>query len=31
MGIERVAALRHEIPDIRMLWENDLRFMEQYG
>ncbi len=31
MGIERVAAMRHDIPDIRLLWENDLRFMEQYG
>jgi phenylalanyl-tRNA synthetase alpha chain len=31
MGVERVAALRHAIPDIRMLWENDLRFMEQFG
>jgi phenylalanyl-tRNA synthetase alpha chain len=31
LGVERVAALRHAIPDIRMLWENDLRFMEQFG
>jgi phenylalanyl-tRNA synthetase alpha chain len=31
MGVERIAALRHDIPDIRMLWENDLRFMEQFG
>jgi phenylalanyl-tRNA synthetase alpha chain len=31
MGVERIAALRHAIPDIRMLWENDLRFMEQFG
>ena len=31
MGVERVAALRHDIPDIRLLWENDLRFLEQYG
>ena len=23
--------LRHAIPDIRMLWDNDLRFMEQFG
>ena len=30
LGVERVAALRHAIPDIRLLWENDLRFMEQY-
>jgi phenylalanyl-tRNA synthetase alpha chain len=31
MGVERIAAARHAIPDIRMLWENDLRFMEQFG
>ncbi len=31
MGVERVAALRHDIPDIRLLWENDLRFLEQFG
>ena len=31
MGVERIAAARHAVPDIRMLWENDLRFMEQFG
>jgi phenylalanyl-tRNA synthetase alpha chain len=31
LGVERVAGLRHDIPDIRLLWENDLRFMEQVG
>ena len=31
MGVERIAALRHAIPDIRWLWENDLRLMEQFG
>jgi phenylalanyl-tRNA synthetase alpha chain len=31
LGVERVAGLRHDIPDIRLLWENDLRFMEQFG
>jgi phenylalanyl-tRNA synthetase alpha chain len=31
MGVERVAALRHAVPDIRMLWANDLRVMEQFG
>jgi phenylalanyl-tRNA synthetase alpha chain len=31
LGVERVAALRHDIPDIRYLWENDIRFMEQFG
>ena len=31
LGVERIAAARHAIPDIRLLWENDLRFMEQFG
>jgi phenylalanyl-tRNA synthetase alpha chain len=31
MGVERVAALRHDIPDIRLLWENDLRFLGQFA
>jgi phenylalanyl-tRNA synthetase alpha chain len=31
LGVERVAGLRHDIPDIRLLWENDLRFMAQFG
>jgi phenylalanyl-tRNA synthetase alpha chain len=31
MGVERIAALRHAVPDIRWLWENDLRLMEQFG
>lgn len=26
MGLERIAALSHAVPDIRMLYENDLRF-----
>lgn len=30
VGIERVAMLRHGIPDIRMLYENDLRFLAQF-
>ncbi len=29
-GLERMALLRHGIPDIRMLWENDLRLLEQF-
>lgn len=29
MGIERIAMLRHGIEDIRLLYENDLRFLEQ--
>ncbi len=31
MGIERIAFLRHGIPDLRMLFENDLRMLEQFG
>ena len=30
MGIERVAMLRHEIPDIRYLYQNDLRFLNHF-
>jgi phenylalanyl-tRNA synthetase alpha chain len=28
MGVERIAALRYGIPDIRMLFDNDFRFLE---
>jgi len=30
MGIERIAMLLYQIPDIRMLFENDIRFLEQF-
>jgi phenylalanyl-tRNA synthetase alpha chain len=30
LGIDRIAAQRHGIPDIRMFWENDLRMLEQF-
>ncbi len=30
MGIERIAMLRHGIPDIRMLFDNDIRFLSQF-
>jgi phenylalanyl-tRNA synthetase alpha chain len=30
LGLERIAMLRHGIPDIRMFWENDLRFLTQF-
>jgi phenylalanyl-tRNA synthetase alpha chain len=30
LGIERIAMLRHGIPDLRLLYENDLRFLEQF-
>jgi phenylalanyl-tRNA synthetase alpha chain len=29
-GLERVAMLRHEFPDLRELWRNDLRFTRQF-
>ncbi|HVG83346.1 MAG TPA: phenylalanine--tRNA ligase subunit alpha [Vicinamibacterales bacterium] len=31
MGIERVALLKWGIEDIRLFYENDLRFLEQFG
>ncbi len=30
MGIDRIALLLHQIPDIRLLSENDVRFLEQF-
>jgi phenylalanyl-tRNA synthetase alpha chain len=30
LGLERIALLRHGIPDIRLFWENDLRFLRQF-
>ena len=30
LGLERIAMLRHGVPDIRMFWENDLRFLGQF-
>src|SRR5438067_10708168 len=29
-GIERMAALKHNVPDIRYFYENDLRFLETF-
>ena len=31
MGIERIAMLRHGVPDLRMFYDNDVRFLEQFG
>ena len=31
MGIERIAMLKHEVPDLRLFYDNDLRFVEQFG
>jgi phenylalanyl-tRNA synthetase alpha chain len=30
LGLERIAMLRHGVPDIRMFWDNDLRFLRQF-
>ena len=30
IGIERVAILRYQVEDIRLFYENDLRFLEQF-
>ena len=30
LGIERIAMLIYEIPDIRLFFENDVRFLEQF-
>ncbi len=31
MGIERIASIVYEVPDLRMLYDNDLRLLEQFG
>ena len=30
LGVERIAMLKHGIPDLRLNFENDLRFLEQF-
>jgi phenylalanyl-tRNA synthetase alpha chain len=30
MGLERTVILRHGVPDIRLLWRDDLRFLHQF-
>lgn len=30
LGIDRIAMLKHSVPDLRLLFENDLRFLEQF-
>jgi phenylalanyl-tRNA synthetase alpha chain len=30
MGVERIAMLRHGVPDLRIFFENDVRFLEQF-
>ncbi|MBK6540277.1 MAG: phenylalanine--tRNA ligase subunit alpha [Flavobacteriales bacterium] len=31
MGVERIAQLVYRIPDLRLYWENDVRFLEQFS
>jgi phenylalanyl-tRNA synthetase alpha chain len=31
MGVDRIAMLRHGVPDLRLFFDNDLRFLEQFG
>jgi len=31
MGIERIAMLKHGVPDLRLFFENDVRFLEQFA
>ena len=30
LGLERIAMLRHGLPDLRQLWENDMRLLQQF-
>ncbi|HZG35619.1 MAG TPA: phenylalanine--tRNA ligase subunit alpha [Gaiellaceae bacterium] len=30
LGIDRIALLRHGLPDLRLFWQNDIRFLEQF-
>jgi phenylalanyl-tRNA synthetase alpha chain len=30
MGIERIAMLKHGVPDLRLFYDNDVRFLEQF-
>ena len=30
LGIERIAILKYKIPDIRLFFENDVRFLKQF-
>jgi phenylalanyl-tRNA synthetase alpha chain len=31
MGIERIAMLKHGVPDLRLLYDNDIRLLEQFS
>ena len=30
MGLDRIAMVRHGVPDLRMLFDGDLRFLSQF-
>jgi phenylalanyl-tRNA synthetase alpha chain len=30
LGLERIAMLRHGLPDLRLFWDNDVRVLEQF-
>ena len=30
LGVERICMLKYEIDDIRLLYQNDVRFLEQF-
>ncbi len=31
MGVERIAQLLYRVPDLRLYWENDVRFLERFS
>ena len=31
MGVERIAQLIYRVPDLRLYWENDVRFLDQFA
>jgi phenylalanyl-tRNA synthetase alpha chain len=31
MGVERIAMLRHGVPDLRRFFDNDVRMLEQFS
>ncbi len=31
LGVERIAMLKHGVPDLRVFYDNDLRFLRQFG
>lgn len=31
MGVERIAQLLYRVPDLRLYWENDVRFLDQFS